>query len=147
MGANLLACPDCVSNILKTSSLLHDPSPVADMLDTNARASRSQCILIEDIISDATKEISQAEDDISRLQVALKQRVRQRDELKRYSKRHSALLSLVRDLPHEIISEIFLHSVHLVAAEKEKTQRAMDRVLHGGFLSVPDPRTAPMVLG
>ncbi|KZP22093.1 hypothetical protein FIBSPDRAFT_687916, partial [Athelia psychrophila] len=79
-------------------------------LDSNVVLPSSQTNVIASSISSALRDVSQLDQDILRLENTLHELRRKRDEMKSFTLAHKTLVSPIRRVPPEIITEVFLHS-------------------------------------
>jgi hypothetical protein len=83
-------------------------TPFADKLHTNYVPLSFEIDQIHQVIAKPLDDISQLNEKIAHLQAIIDDLSRERDELSRFVEDHRALLSGVRQLPQEIVQEIFL---------------------------------------
>ena len=83
-------------------------TPVPTLLGGNQIASTSETLVIYDTIAAAEADISQIDDEATRLQAILDGLACKRAAIHRHAQVHRALIAPVRRLPPEVLSEIFL---------------------------------------
>lgn len=107
----ILTCCNCGHELTRPDlKPLESPFPDLLKLDSNAVLSSSQTNIIASSISSALRDVSQLDQDISRLEDAIAELRRKRDERHSFLMAHKALVSPIRRVPPEIITEVFLHS-------------------------------------
>ncbi|KZP02992.1 hypothetical protein FIBSPDRAFT_685651, partial [Athelia psychrophila] len=79
-------------------------------LDSNLVLPSSQTDVIASSISSALRDVLQLDQDILRLENTLHELCRKRDEMHSFVMAHKALVSPIRRVPPEIITEVFLYS-------------------------------------
>ncbi|KAF5356617.1 hypothetical protein D9758_008205 [Tetrapyrgos nigripes] len=84
-------------------------SPFSHLFCSNYAASHNDVPLIKDLLSTSLETLCRLNSEIQQLQTTLQKLEQERDSVQHYVDAHKALLSPVRALPVEIISEIFAH--------------------------------------
>lgn len=84
-------------------------SPFASVIETNYNPSREDIIHLEVHLAEPQLRLSQLESEIAQLNNLLETFSMKRDLVKRYIEAHRALMSPIRRLPVETLSEIFMH--------------------------------------
>ncbi|KZP22080.1 hypothetical protein FIBSPDRAFT_716205, partial [Athelia psychrophila] len=79
-------------------------------LESNTALPSSQTNVIASSISSALFDVSQLDQDTSRLKSTIVELCRKCDERQSFAMAHKALVSPIRQVPPEIITEVFLHS-------------------------------------
>jgi len=106
-------CTNCGSAVAGEPSI--PPSPVPNLINTNAIPSRFEEGIIRATMHKMDSDLSQLDDKINQLQEALDDLRRIRQVLSeahhQYSHQHMPLVSPIRHLPPEMLSEIFLRSI------------------------------------
>lgn len=85
------------------------PSPSPNRLRTNYVPSLLEAYQIRSALSQVDNEISKLDDVLAQLKVIQDRLLLKREMLQRFSKEHIGLLSPIRRLPPEILTEIFLY--------------------------------------
>ncbi|KAK6977593.1 hypothetical protein R3P38DRAFT_3123731 [Favolaschia claudopus] len=83
-------------------------SPFASRLGTNYCPTRDEIRDIQQLIAEPTRQIDSLNEAIAHLQKALEKLEQNRTDLETYVEKHKALISPIRRLPPEILSEIFI---------------------------------------
>ena len=83
-------------------------------------SSKSEANDIENLISLGNSDLSKLDVDIDRVQEVLKQFSRRRNEISEHIMNHSALLSVVRKIPNEVLREIFVYCLPWIQKESRK---------------------------
>ncbi|KAF7366657.1 F-box domain-containing protein [Mycena sanguinolenta] len=105
-------CPSC-GNLF-----LGSPGPIADvsvtpgtrhytLLNTNEPPEDSESVFIRSVITESNTRLTRLDDEISKLQEKLKQLEDERAALLSYRTQNTAILSPLRRMPPEVLSEIF----------------------------------------
>lgn len=102
-----ILCAKCGYTAI-TDDIKFPISPVPDLLRGHYVASPSEAQVIHETISTTRVHIAQLAGEMVRLQGILDELARKRDALESYTEIHISLLTPVRSLPVEILSEIFL---------------------------------------
>ena len=102
-----ILCAKCGYTAI-TDDIKFPISPVPDLLRGHYVASPSEAQVIHETISTTRVHIAQLAGEMVRLQGFLDELARKRDALESYTEIHISLLTPVRSLPVEILSEIFL---------------------------------------
>ncbi|KAF7972899.1 hypothetical protein HWV62_12072 [Athelia sp. TMB] len=104
-------CLKCGAGV--TSETYHvDPSPVHDLLSSNLPPTgKAQVDAARTIIKDIASEIAGIEQDILRMHAALSLLAAKRTALHDYAEAHKGLISPLRRLPAEILSDIFIRAL------------------------------------
>lgn len=84
-------------------------TPFASVIETNYIPSQDEIVQLRALLVEPQIQLSRLETEISRLQDLLGSVVLQRDSVKKYIDAHRALMSPIRRLPPETLSEIFTH--------------------------------------
>lgn len=103
------ACSECQNP--RTRRITIPPSPVPNLIYTNLIPSPSETHLINNVLSQLQPDLLQIDRDVNRIQSWLDQLLRTREELREFGRVHKALLSSIRQFPHELLSHTFLLSV------------------------------------
>ncbi|KAK6996924.1 hypothetical protein R3P38DRAFT_2447328, partial [Favolaschia claudopus] len=83
-------------------------SPFASRLGTNYCPTRDEIRDIQRLIAEPTRQIDSLNEAIAHLQKALEKLEQNRTDLETYVEKHKALISPIRRIPLEILSEIFI---------------------------------------
>ncbi|KIM76269.1 hypothetical protein PILCRDRAFT_77908 [Piloderma croceum F 1598] len=102
-----ILCAECGHTITNDIELL--TTPVPNLLGGNYVASESQAQMICDMISITQADILRLNGEITHLNAVLDGLTHKHDALQTYTHLHTALVALIRHLPPEVLSEIFLH--------------------------------------
>ncbi|KAJ7253541.1 hypothetical protein C8J57DRAFT_1187214 [Mycena rebaudengoi] len=86
-------------------------SPFRHMLNTNIIPDDAECQQIRDFLVDPCKEAAHLAEQIARMQKALEELTRKRDDLTEFIDAHLALVSPARRLPDDVVREIFVASL------------------------------------
>jgi hypothetical protein len=84
-------------------------SPVTSLLGSNACPAGAEVAAIRSTLQETEGELLAIDNEIELLEAALEQRRRERQALHDYRLAHTALLSPIRQLPPELLTEIFLN--------------------------------------
>ncbi|KAJ7707331.1 hypothetical protein B0H17DRAFT_1032408 [Mycena rosella] len=90
-------------------------SPYPDLLSSASSPSDLQVAVIWRAIETAETEVSAVDTHLVHLRSAMEQHTRKRAELQDFVKSHRAMVSAIRRLPSELLSEIFVESVDVSA--------------------------------
>ncbi|KZP22084.1 hypothetical protein FIBSPDRAFT_825072, partial [Athelia psychrophila] len=111
MPATLICC-NCGHDLTRPDlKPLESPFPGLLNLDSNVVLPSSQTNIIASMISSALWDVLQLDQDILRLENTIGELCRKRDEIQSFAIAHKALVSPIRQVPPEVITEVFLHSV------------------------------------
>ncbi|KZP03861.1 hypothetical protein FIBSPDRAFT_768315, partial [Athelia psychrophila] len=107
-----LTCCKCGYELTRPDINLPEP-PFPDLLnlDSNYVLPAAQSNVILNSISSALHDVEQLNQDISRLQRALSELRRKRSEAQSFARAHRTLVAPIRQMPAEIIADIFLHCI------------------------------------
>ncbi|KAE9397554.1 hypothetical protein BT96DRAFT_823133, partial [Gymnopus androsaceus JB14] len=83
-------------------------SPFASVMQTNYVPSAEDLIRLDDLLAEPRLQLTQLESEVARVQNMLETLLRKRDNVKTYVEAHRALMSPLRRLPGETLSEIFI---------------------------------------
>lgn len=97
----------CESNTFSSYDLTQ--SPFVSIIQTNYNPSREDIVHLEAHLVEPQLRLSRLESEIAQLNDLLQTFSMKRDLLKRYIEAHRALMSPIRRLPVETLSEIFMH--------------------------------------
>lgn len=109
-------CTKCGTLLAASDPIPVSPvSPVPMLVNTNAVPTSIEEGAIRANLLDMNSELLQLRNEIDRVQAVLNGLQRKRkvlsDAFHQYSRQHNPLLSSIRRLPHEMLSEIFLFSI------------------------------------
>lgn len=108
-------CAKCGSH-LDSAISSPPPSPVPNILVTNAIPSDSDVQLIHSTIAEVQVNITSLDSEIARVHRVLQRLQEQRKTLHRYATNHQALLSSIRRFPAEVLTAIFEYLLDPVGA-------------------------------
>jgi hypothetical protein len=107
---NMHVCTHCGS-IVAAGDLSAPPTIVSKLIGTNAVPSPSEESTIREWLLDMNSDLSQLNGEIDRVQAILDDLRRKRQVLSDTRPQHKGLLSLIRRMPPELLSEIFILSL------------------------------------
>ncbi|ESK87754.1 hypothetical protein Moror_11291 [Moniliophthora roreri MCA 2997] len=84
-------------------------SPFAHLLATNYAPTRQESQQIESILEEPAEKLESLNNEVAQLQASLARAIARRDALQSHIEAHRALLSPFRNLPIDVVAEIFTH--------------------------------------
>ncbi|KAE9397574.1 hypothetical protein BT96DRAFT_776309, partial [Gymnopus androsaceus JB14] len=84
-------------------------SSYSSVIGTNYVPSQEDLVCLEALLAEPQLQLAQLESEIARVQALLESLFRKRNSVKEYIKAHRALMSPIRRLPAETLSEILVH--------------------------------------
>lgn len=106
---NASVASESTSDKSSTSDYDLTQSPFASVIETNYNPSQEDIVHLKTLLAEPQLQLSQLESEIARLNDQLESLFFKRASVKGYIEAHRALLSPVRRLPEETLSEIFIH--------------------------------------
>lgn len=105
-------CGNC-GHLLTRPDIQLPTSPVPQLLGGNRVITPSQAQIVHSTISATLSDISQLDREINRTQMILDELRRKRADLQSYTDAHKVLVAPIRQLPFEVLSEIFLQLIEI----------------------------------
>lgn len=106
-------CPHCqgrgyLDSVSQPNLCDPGPSPVHNLVGTDQTPSPTQTATIRRVIQITTKSLSAVDEEIRKLEEALSDLQSKREKLDEYAETHKVLIAPVRNVPTELLAEIFI---------------------------------------